>query len=76
MVWGGIIFYIFQEVDCTLLADKRNIMMLYRGVGVKVVVHSILEEVELRGWAQFKSFAVKSKSLSPLWCEASYPILY
>ena len=32
-----------------------------------------MEEIELRGWAKFKSLAVKAGMLVSLWCEATSP---
>ena len=52
------------------MADKW-ILMKYRGVHIKVQVHSIQEEVEFRGWAKIKSLGVLSGGLVGLWCEAS-----
>jgi hypothetical protein len=65
-----------EEIETSLVADKRNIIMSYRGVDVKVQIHSILEEVEMRGWAKIKSAGVQSGRLVGLWCEASlyYPL--
>ena len=39
-------------------------------------IHSVLEEVEIRGWAKIKSAGVLSGGLVGLWCEASlyYPL--
>ena len=60
-----------EEIDTNLMADKRWILMRYRGVHIKVQVHSIHEEVEFRGWAKIKSLGVLSGGLVSLWREAS-----
>jgi hypothetical protein len=61
-----------EEIQTSLMADKRNIIMSYRGVDIKVQIHSVLEEVEMRGWAKIKSAGVLSGGLVGLWCEASF----
>jgi hypothetical protein len=64
-----------EDIDTNLLADKRIIMFTYRGVEIKAQVHSVMEEIELRCWAKFKSCAAKAGSLTSLWCEAGLPRL-
>ena len=62
-----------EDIDTSLLLDKRTILVVYRGVDIKTQVHSIIEEIELRGWAKFKSLAAKAGLLVSLWREAISP---
>ena len=77
MMWFGLcsgtlmIPIVPEEIDTNLMADKRWILMRYRGVHTKAQVHSIQEEVEFRGWAKIKSLGVLSGGLVSLRCEAS-----
>lgn len=58
------------------MADKRWILRKYRGVHIKVQVHSTQEEVEFRDWAKIKSFGVLTGGLVGLWCKANLYCLY